>query len=156
MPRELWRPIPAFPTYEVSSLGRVRRGARVLSTHLSDNGYVRVKLFASGQRRNARVHLLVLETFVGPGGGLEGAHKNGDKSNNTLSNLVWKTRSENERDKKRHGTHTRVVGVRKLTHAQRFMIALALSSGASKRSLAKQFGVSRGAIYRIQSSIHAD
>lgn len=53
-----------------------------------------------------RVHLLVLETFVGPRPhGMFGCHNDGDKDNNRLENLRWDTASNNSYDTVRHGRH---------------------------------------------------
>lgn len=51
-----------------------------------------------------RVHLLVLEAFVGPcPPGLEGCHTNGDGLDNKLTNLRWDTHAANMQDRLRHG-----------------------------------------------------
>lgn len=52
------------------------------------NGYICVSLCKDGKVYSKYVHRLVLETFVGPcPDGLECCHKDGNKSNNDLSNL---------------------------------------------------------------------
>ena len=52
----------------------------------------------------ARVHRLVLETFVGPSNGMEVRHIDGNPLNNVVSNLAWGTRKEQIADQKAHGT----------------------------------------------------
>src|SRR5690349_12486616 len=115
---EEWRPIATAPGYEVSDLGRVRGVARVVRyrdgrtfryrEHVlkpasnPDKGHMHVSL--SGRSYN--VHKLVLEAFVGPPRpGLVCRHRNGDPTDNRLSNLTWGTGSENNRDAVQHGTH---------------------------------------------------
>ena len=70
-------------------------------------GYLQVHLTRpDGSRHWALVHVLVLETFVGPRPtGHQAAHENGVKTDCRLENLSWKTTSENIRDQVRHGTH---------------------------------------------------
>jgi hypothetical protein len=121
MATETWRPIAGHEGYEVSDRGRVRsldrtvavmrRGrmvmtryrGRVLKPNPDHKGYLQACLGRHGRR--ARVHLLVLETFVGPRPvGHEAAHWDGDPRNNALANLRWCTRAENAEDRRRHGT----------------------------------------------------
>lgn len=115
---ERWLPIAGFESYEVSDMGRVRslprvvqRGGhpytirgRILKPRFDDQGRQGVCLFHEGTKRQARIHLLVLEAFVGSRPpGMEGCHWDDDNSNNRLSNLRWDTRSSNEYDKVRNG-----------------------------------------------------
>jgi hypothetical protein len=119
MTDEEWRPIPDWPGYEASSLGRVRSltrsiphingstrviQGRVLRPVPDRRGYLRVNVHASGTYRTRYVHVLVLEAFVGrcpPG--LEGCHGDGDHLNNTPGNLRWDTYEANRADMVRHG-----------------------------------------------------
>lgn len=120
--REQWRPVVGYEgDYEVSNKGRVRsldrtvvhnsgrtqrRKGRLLATILV-LGYPRVNLTTPARgARAARIHVLVLEAFVGlRPDGMHGCHNDGDPTNNALSNLRWGTRSENMLDKRKHGTH---------------------------------------------------
>jgi hypothetical protein len=85
-------------------------GTKVLKPRLSGpvgKKYLAVALTGGVQRK---VHLLVLEAFIGPRPeGHQGAHENGNKLDNRLDNLRWKTPGENNRDKRRHGTDHQVV-----------------------------------------------
>lgn len=107
---EEWRPVPGFPGYEVSSLGRVvskrRRCPQILKPWLDSHGYPRVGLRTDDGRALRSVHVVVATAFLGPRpDGCEVRHLDGSPLNNTPENLAWGTRSENERDKVRHGTH---------------------------------------------------
>ena len=118
---EMWRPVVGFEDcYEVSDQGRVRSldrmiGAphgrrwhtgRILAPGAKSRGHLFVNLSVDGKRCVRLVHLLVLQTFVGPRpDGMEGCHNNGDPSDNRLVNLRWDTKSENTKDRVRHGTH---------------------------------------------------
>lgn len=58
-----------------------------------------------GQKKNFKVHRLVLQAYVGPcPEGLECCHNDGNPSNNKLENLRWDTKQNNVKDKRRHGT----------------------------------------------------
>lgn len=121
---ERWLPIRGVEEfYEVSDLGRVRslprvdalgrrRGGRVLrgGTDII-GGYQQVSLTPPAVDGEAqpqvsyRVHVLVLETFVGPRpAGMEACHNNGDPRDNRLSNLRWDSRAANREDAIRHRT----------------------------------------------------
>lgn len=121
MSPERWLLVPGWETfYEVSDQGRVRslgrdgvradgrrliKKPRMLTARIDYKGYQRVTL--SGARRwHVGVHQLVLLAFVGPRpDGQEARHLDDDKDNNSLSNLVYGTPSENRYDAVRNGTH---------------------------------------------------
>ena len=113
---EIWKPIPGFPRYEVSNMGRVRsncckngRKARfVLKALKCSNGYVEIRLFnfdsETGLYKQQRmyIHNLVARVFLGerpPGKVCD--HKSGDRLDNRVENLRYSTYSENRRS-----THT--------------------------------------------------
>lgn len=113
-----WRSVAGYEgIYEVSSDGRVRSlrrmdrvgrrvGGRELSIHTHPSGHQMVKLSKNGIYKQAKVHRLVLIAFAGPPpDGCEALHNDGDPANNRVENLRWGTRSENVRDRVRHGTH---------------------------------------------------
>lgn len=90
--------------YEVSDHGQVRRriggkGARaglILKLSIASTGYPVVTLCVDGKRRVTHVHALVASAFLGDrGDGLMVNHKDGDKTNNHISNLEYVTRAEN-------------------------------------------------------------
>lgn len=117
---EKWKEIEGYEgIYEVSTEGRVRSLARkclgrpgfyaerksvFLKPGVSKKGYYRV-LLSNGMRKNISVHRLVALAFVE--GRTESKnqvnHKNGDKADNTVSNLEWCTVSHNNRHARRMG-----------------------------------------------------
>lgn len=107
---ETWRAIQGWPGYEVSDQGRVRsnRGAhgwRILKCGPGLTGYPQTYLWIRPARRTAKVHVLVMEAFVGPRPeGMDIRHLNGDRTDARLSNLAYGTRSENRQDCLNHGT----------------------------------------------------
>ena len=108
--QEIWRLVSFDNSYEVSNFGRVRNavtGVVKKATHRPD-GYFVVGFCHNYRSRTHLVHRLVLLSFVGepPTVSHQSAHWDGDKANNKLCNLRWATSSENNLDKKRHGTFT--------------------------------------------------
>jgi len=107
---EVWKEIPDFPNYEVSSKSFVRRkGGNVLKPHINKRGYMRVSINADvgDKHQNVFVHRLVLQAFVpNPLNKEEVNHKDGNPFNNELSNLEWATRQEN-------AEHAKVTGLYK-------------------------------------------
>lgn len=125
MTQEIWKSIPGYEElYEVSTYGSVRSKYRVLfyrdriNVHkptllkfdqsLNRGGKVkglRVTLSKDNIQERFSVHSLVMLTFVGPTPeGKEIAHNDGNPLNNHLENLRYATHTENEADKKIHGT----------------------------------------------------
>jgi hypothetical protein len=113
---DLWRPVPGFEWYEVSTQGGVRntKTGRRLKPRRKWSHSVRyrvVGLSAGGREQKWRLHRLVLTVFRGPcPEGHEAAHLNGDSEDNRLSNLAWVTPEENRSHKRLHGTHIHRCG----------------------------------------------
>jgi hypothetical protein len=100
-----------------------------------------------------RVSRLICERLYGSGfSGAQAAHSCGKKLCVTPTHIRWKTRVENEADKKLHGTDNRGErhGNAKLT-ADEVAIIKSLRNIESGNSLARRFGVSRRAISLIHS-----
>lgn len=108
-------PYPDFPDYLLSSDGTVTslkgKMPKKLKIKTNPGGYRFVALRKNGKTYYERIHLAILSAFVSsrPGDSMkiQGRHKNGDKSDNRVENLEWGTRSENELDKRLHGTDNR-------------------------------------------------
>lgn len=123
MPLQIeWRDIPGWEGfYQVSDDGHVKGLARVspaadgrvwnvpereLKVTADRLGYCRINLVRQGVRKSPLIHRLVMLAFVGPcPEGLEVRHLNGNPVDNRLENLSYGTRSENQLDAVRHGTH---------------------------------------------------
>ncbi len=61
--------------------------------------YLTVSIGNNGKQSPIYVHLLVLESFIGPcPDGMECCHYDDDRGNNRLSNLRWDTRKNNSAD----------------------------------------------------------
>ena len=118
---ETWKPVAGHEGfYEASDYGRVRSLDRTISKKDGSTQRVRgvmmkprvdwqgrryIDLQKVGVINRLSVHRIIIETFSGPvPEGMEVCHNNGDPSDNRLSNLRYDTRSENMRDKRKHGT----------------------------------------------------
>ena len=90
--KELWKTIYGHAPYEVSTIGRVRNGARILSPRLYGVGYFGVRLHG----KEHYIHRLVARAFLGPiPPGWQVHHKNGNQAGNRLENLEIVTPWEN-------------------------------------------------------------
>ena len=111
---EVWKSHPT-KAFDLSDYGRVRsqktgrfvgwlsagKGARA-ATAAPYLPYMRVGNTSQGRHR---VHILVLETFVGPRpDGNDGDHVDHDRLNNRLTNLRWRPTAENRADTIREAT----------------------------------------------------
>jgi hypothetical protein len=131
---------------------------RPLRASTVKGGYLRVVLGRQGNRNREYVHVLVLTTFHGPKPpGMETRHLNGNPADNRPENLVWGTKSDNEKDKTRHGTwRLRAWGEKsgsaKLTESNVREIRRMAASGLCQRVIGEQFGVAQST---VSNAIHA-
>src|SRR5690348_13372237 len=97
---ELWKPIPDFPNYEISTLGNIkvaksgRSGSNGVGTILKyktdEDNYCSVKLTNNKVKTTLRIHRLVAKVFIhnnNPKINIEVDHINKDKTNNKINNL---------------------------------------------------------------------
>lgn len=97
--QEIWKEADASPLYEVSNTGKVRpknpryKNVTELKPVPTRFGYMRVCL----ERKLILVHRLVAAAFIdNPHNLPEVNHKDEDKSNNSVDNLEWCSRSYNQ------------------------------------------------------------
>lgn len=95
----MWKTIEEFPLYEISDTGCVRnkKTQRELALTIQPSGYVRVNLRKDNQSYSQYVHRLVAQAFVEGDHTLEVNHIDGNKQNNTATNLEWITHKRNMR-----------------------------------------------------------
>lgn len=157
---EEWRPIPSWPEYEVSSIGRVRRvvagqgakAGRVLKPWISV-GYQYVALWRANKQTRVAVHRLVALTFLpAPADDqTQVAHCDGDRLNNLPTNLRWASPTENAADRAEHGTGAagEANPMALLSEDQAREIKARTSS--ADRDVAREFGVCRQTVSDIQA-----
>lgn len=173
--QEEWRPFPTCPAYEISSLGRVRRGSKPLKWKSHKDGYKRLTMTWLGKRIDRTVHSVVAETFHGPcPSGHVVAHKNGDKSDNRAVNLSYATHRANMLHQRMHmksacplllvqngkdrtgvnraSNHARGArhGMAKLTEEQVMAVHKLYDNGSrSGCSVAKELGIGTASVHAI-------
>lgn len=100
---EVWKPIPGYEAYEISSFGNIVRvvggpgatAGRKLNPNKT-RGYLKVQLWSGGVSRQWFLHRLVMLAFVGPcPDGMQVNHIDGNKANPRLENLEYVTPVQN-------------------------------------------------------------
>lgn len=156
---EEWRKVRDWP-YEVSSLGRLRRLTRASGTYAGRilnpkprPRYCIVTLRGPSGQKDAHVHRLVAEAFLGPcGSGLQVNHIDGDKTNNVVSNLEYITQDANMSHASRVGLIPRGEQCHQalLTREDVDEIRLAYAAGGvTYTDLAHQYRVSKSCIGHV-------
>lgn len=150
----VWRAIPSAQGYSASDDGQIRRDQTglILKPNLCLK-YASVFPYVNGKAMCRGVHALVCEAFHGPkpSPSHQTAHNDGNKDNNAAANLRWATASENNQDKKLHGTwqggskNPRA----KLSETQVAEIKKSRAAGASAQEIADLYGVAALQIRRI-------
>lgn len=92
-----FKPIESHPRYGVSRDGTIINDRKKIKVpQPTDNGYLKVDLYDSGKKSSKRIHRLVAEAYIpNPYNKPDVNHKDGNKHNNSVSNLEWVTKSEN-------------------------------------------------------------
>lgn len=160
---EVWRPIPNYEGYyEASDFGRIRSlwlrnvwrvVPLVLTVYTNDDGYQGITLVKSSKHVNEHVHRLVLLSFAGspPEDKPLAGHRDGNPSNNYLSNLRWIDHVQNEADKRMHGRMLlgSINHQSKLDDSSVAQIRALSRADVKGTTLAAQFSVSTAVISKI-------
>lgn len=113
MSLEKFKLIEGYDHYLVSTWGKIYRIDKAfqvendyqhmtrklseLSTEETSKGYLRVYLSKNGKRKHHKVHRLVAQAFIpNPENKPQINHIDGNKQNNSITNLEWVTDAENK------------------------------------------------------------
>ena len=164
--KETWKSIEGYEgLYEVSNLGNIKSlerkcdsrywrpvRERILKPAQSKGGYYGVILSNNKIKKRHLVARLVLTAFVSnPENKPQVNHISGVKSDNTVLNLEWNTRSENQKHANRIGLKHGLVGdkcnLTRLTERQVLDIREIYKTGLfSQRAIALEYGVDQSLI----------
>lgn len=91
----MWK--QATRLHEVSNTGEIRNlNGRSVKPWVGTTGYMTIKIYIDGKRKNKKLHRLIAEVFIpNPENKPEVNHIDGDKLNNHISNLEWCSHKEN-------------------------------------------------------------
>ena len=146
---EVWKKVRGYDGYEVSDRGRVRsidrtiqttKGlrrykGRILNQTIATN-YLSVMLSVKGNQKRFTVHRLVALHFIpNPLNKEQVNHIDGDRLNNSASNLEWVTQSENMK-------HAHKIGLIKMSEKQ----LLALEKNRHKGQMSGRVSVNQYAL----------
>lgn len=156
--KEEWRLAPMnaphYGHYWVSNFGRVKneRG-RILKGGFDTKGYPHVCVKLEGVQSTYKVHRLVAIAFIpNPDNLPQVNHIDGNKTNNSVTNLEWCTGEYNLKHKKENGLCSSMPGEEHPRHilTEQQVIEIYLDTSHTQKELGTMYGVSRGTIQAIK------
>lgn len=144
---EEWRADPRHDGYYVSDYGRmIGKSGKVLKPI---GRYLHVKTSAL-PRCNIYVHEAVAAAFIGPRpNGQYVRHLDGDRANNTRSNIAYGTPAQNTDDARQHGTMSRGEAHAHSTLTEAQVLEIRAAGKTNRDVLAERYGVHRVTIEKI-------
>jgi hypothetical protein len=97
-----WKQIDGYDNYYVSINGEVRNDTTglILKQLKEKNGYYRVCLYKNGKKKNHYVHRLFAFAFIPLEPGKDFIdHEDGERTNNSVTNLRWANKKENAQNR---------------------------------------------------------
>lgn len=165
---EVWKDIKGKLGYQVSNLGRVRSKDRkvthknetvqpwkgkILSQSLDSAGYPTVQFQHNSKHSMRMVHRLVAETFIENENQYSQVnHIDGDKTNNTVSNLEWVNHSMNQRHAVKTGLKKTKLKYHDIVNIKRMYEV----DGYLQKEIAEIYNVDQSHISRVLRKEHWD
>jgi len=163
----IWKPISGCSGYyevnnygEVRSVGRLNKlgnyiHGKVLSCSPNSQGYKHFRAFVDGKKKVLKAHRCVaLEFIPNPENKPFVNHKDGNKSNNQISNLEWATASENQKHAYKTGLKSQPKGCKhansKLTKFDVNEIKRLLKEGVSQQAISEKFDIHQSGVSKIK------
>ena len=109
--KEVWKDIQGYEgLYQVSNTGKIKSfcqgTSRILKTTPNNCGYYKVELYKNKKGKMLYIHRLVALSFIdNPQNKTQVNHIDGNKANNSASNLEWLTASENQQHAIKNNLH---------------------------------------------------
>jgi len=106
---EIWKPIKDYETYSVSTFGRFRNDKtnKILKVFKNTDGSFGISLSNNGTKKRLQIHRLVALAFIeNPENKEYVDHIDNNQSDNSVENLRWATRQENNRNTRIPSTNT--------------------------------------------------
>lgn len=160
--QEIFKPVVGFEDlYAVSNIGRVKsyhkvRGTdeRILKHGISTHGYPVIVLCRNKKIKTVAIHILMMQSFVGPRPeGWDICHNDGNPKNNLLSNLRYDTTAGNMADKILHGTTNRGERCASSKLKEKDILEIrSLIGKIPQRELALKYGVCDSTITKIKKN----
>lgn len=160
--KEIWKKHPILVRYEFSNLGHIRnlKTKKLLSIHTikrTGQPFVICMVPKNEKWHSKTIPLArrIAELFLGPcPSGLQVVHKNYDKSDNSVQNLVYMTQSDNLRRAYKDGKRSRIMHHNIIPMETRNKIRKEFASGKSQVALSRKYGCNNGTISKIIHFIH--
>ena len=149
--QEVWQPVRGYEgRYEVSDTGQVKGLRGLLKPNFRTDGYVHASLWKHGTRRCFQIHRLVAIYFIpNPNQYPQVNHKDGNKTNNVVSNLEWCSAVENAiHAVSLFGLHGENRYNCKLTDEQ---VRSIRTDTRPQRTIAAHYGINRSHVSKIKS-----
>lgn len=118
---EEWRDIEGYDgLYKISNLGNIksyktnRLEGKLLKPSFDKKGYLVINLFKNDHCKNCKIHRLVAIAFIGMSDKKCVCHIDNRKTNNNVTNLLWGTDLENNKQARQDGLFKNEVKVMSL------------------------------------------
>lgn len=135
---EIWRPVNGTDgMLEISSEGRIKsnlRDGRILKQQIDKKGYHRLRVTLNRVKMGFKVHRMVAEAFIpNPENLPQVNHIDGNKDNNSVSNLEWVSNRDNAKHAIESGLWNSVVMGAKAENDSRKVPVIATEKDGTKR-----------------------